>query len=89
MAEDSISVSVGLKVKVQHPKNKYENTEFSRHYSRTLSVAPAPEDESKLDAYEGYLRELRRLVENDLRTAAEEQVQAEIDQFYADNGVGD
>lgn len=85
MAEDSIKVQVGLSVKVTNPNNQYENATFSRSLTRTISVAPPPEDVDKLKDYKAYINSLENEADEELRQKVEVLVQQEIDQYYADN----
>jgi hypothetical protein len=82
---DQISVTVGLSAKVSNPQNQFENSTFSRSITRTVTIAPAPEDASKVADYENWVSGLIGSVEQTLKKTCDDQVQAEIDQFYEEN----
>ena len=84
---DQISVTVGTSVKVTDPNDKFQNSTFSRSLTRTVTVAPIPEDNDKYESYEGAIADTFANLEKELRDTVEAQVQAEIRQFYLDNGV--
>lgn len=89
MAEDFVQVSVSTSVKVTNPKDRYENTTFSRTFTRRVSVRPRPDDEDQQEAYEAYISATEDELSAKLRDKVETELQEEIDQFYEDNGVTD
>ena len=78
-----IKVSVGLTSKVTNPKNQYENVTFSRSFAHEEQLAPRPDNEDDQAAYDEYVRTRRSQIEEELRTHAEDSIQQEIDDFYA------
>lgn len=84
-----IKVSVGLTSKVTNPRNQYENVVFSRNYGHEEPLAPRPEDPEDQIAYDEYVRARRAEIEEELRIHAENAIQNEIDEFYANMTEGE
>lgn len=78
-----IKVSIGLTSKVTNPRNQYENVVFARNFGHEEQLAPRPESEEDQPAYDEYVRVRRKEIEEELRVHAEQSIQTEIDEFYA------
>lgn len=85
--KDTIGVTVSTNVKVTNPKDRYENATFFRSHSRTMTIAPPPENAEERAAYEEWVENERSGLTKTLEEVIDREIQQDVDGFYRDNGV--